>query len=131
MKKFNQMKLPRTIELRKGWNTGGTLHGATVSQWHRSTWGNGLATCADFVTAIAKLDGTPSVDDQGQQLGVYRSSLAPLQPDQVFGYSLQLLQAVSIGTKEHIAQLAEDPISKWAFLCATQLGWLKVEGAQP
>lgn len=128
MKKLRKsMKIPQSIDFRNGWNIGGKLHNATISQWHSGDFYDGLATCSDWVTAIAQLDGTPSVDDNGKPQGNYRSSLAPLQADQLFGLSIQLFQALTIGTEKHVALLASEPASKWVFICAAKLGWLKVE----
>lgn len=128
MKKLRKtMNLPQTINLTKGWNVGGTLHDVTVSEWHRSKWGNGLATCSDFVTRIASLHGEPSIDDPGNQKGIYHSSLVPLKDADLFGLSLQLLQAVTLGTRNHVAHIGDQHITQWVFLAAAKLGWLRVD----
>lgn len=38
------------------WYVGGTLHKANVSEWKNSTDENKLATCADFVANIKKIN---------------------------------------------------------------------------
>jgi len=127
MKKLRKtMILPESINLTKGWNLGGTLHNVTVSEWHRSKWRNGLATCSDFVCRIASLHGEQSVDDNGNIKGIYHSSLAPLKKEQLFGLSVQLLQAVSLGTRDHVAHIADNHITQWVFIAAAQMGWLTV-----
>lgn len=129
MKKLRKnMVLPEPrellLQLRDGWNVGGTLHDATLSEWHNARWPNGLATCSDWVTAIAGLDGKPA------EGGIYRSSLAPLKPEQLLGLSIALFQALTKGTSNHVAKLASDPVTRWVFVCAAQLKWLTVEPAE-
>ena len=34
------------------WYSGGTLHKATIAEWHQATYANRLATCADWVKAL-------------------------------------------------------------------------------
>ncbi|MFQ5641380.1 MAG: hypothetical protein ACE5IR_25655 [bacterium] len=41
----------------KAWYSGGTLHGAKMSEWSRSPYANRLATSADFVTKMMQMDG--------------------------------------------------------------------------
>jgi hypothetical protein len=36
------------------WYQGGTLHRSTAGDWKRATYGNRLATSADFVSKVAK-----------------------------------------------------------------------------
>ena len=36
------------------WYNGGTLHQATIRQWHAATEKNRLATCADFIATMNK-----------------------------------------------------------------------------
>jgi hypothetical protein len=38
------------------WYVGGTLHSATLAQWHSANYENRLATCADFVAAACKAE---------------------------------------------------------------------------
>ncbi len=49
----------------KAWYSGGTLHGATMSEWSRSPYADRLATSADFVTKMMQMDGQtiPPVDE--------------------------------------------------------------------
>ncbi|NQW23381.1 MAG: hypothetical protein HQ475_08060 [SAR202 cluster bacterium] len=45
------------------WYEGGTLHRATVSSWRSATYGNKLATAADFLTATLWKGQLKSPDD--------------------------------------------------------------------
>jgi hypothetical protein len=38
------------------WYVGGTLQSATVEEWHKATYENRLATCADFIKAATRPD---------------------------------------------------------------------------
>ena len=55
-KEKQQQKVRRPPKL-KAWYSGGTLHGAKMSEWSRSPYANRLATSADFVTKLMLVDG--------------------------------------------------------------------------
>jgi len=43
----------------KEWYEGGTLHRATMREWHEASYENRLATSADFVAKLLQTDGRP------------------------------------------------------------------------
>lgn len=125
MKRFKKRMKPDGQEIGPGWNVGGTLHKATIGDWHQSTWANGLATCSDWVVAIKQLDGqaTPSG-------GTFRINLDISDGKQLLGASVALLQAVTIGTEKHIDAASTQPMHGIAMAAAAALGWLHVEGPE-
>ncbi|MEZ0371636.1 MAG: hypothetical protein ACAI44_21270 [Candidatus Sericytochromatia bacterium] len=117
------MKLPKNVQVGAGWNEGGTLHKATIREWHRGKWGDGLATCSDWVVTFRDLEGKPNADFTGR----FRSNVALNKPDDLLAYSLQLLQAVTRGTEKRISEAGGEKMSAVAMAAAAKLGWLTVE----
>lgn len=143
MKRLGKMRIPANIMRVIGWNKGGTLHQATVAQWHRSDFENGLATCADWVAAIRNSDGTTTPDGGtlrahlSLNLGnksMYPEARKELIDDQEFRYSLRLLVAVTQGTAARLDVAGEMQMSNIAMTSAAALGYLTIEypeGAGP
>lgn len=131
-KKFKKNGQVPQGSISEGWNVGGTLHKATVSQWHNSKFGNGLATCADWVQAFKELNGTSVKDDQGLDTGRLfdTSSLDISTGDKYLAACLRLQQAVTEGTRKHVANIADHSIAQYAMISAGALGWLKIQEPQ-
>ena len=123
MKQFKTMKLPKNVQVGPGWNEGGTLHRATIAEWHRGKWGDGLATCSDWVATFRDLEGKPNADMTGR----FHSHLKIETGDDLLGYSLQLLNAVTSGTARRIQEAGGEKMSAVAMAAAAKLGWLTVE----
>lgn len=122
MKRFKKQMKADGQAVGSGWNVGGTLHKATISEWHQAKWGNGLATCSDWVVAIAGLNGTKTPTG-----GVFIVTLDISTGDKLLAASIQLLQAVTEGTRKHVASSGDLRMSEIAMSAASALGWLKVE----
>lgn len=129
MKKFKRKSQPKPKQalpngevLRDGWNVGGTLHRCTLQQWRAATFGNALATCADWVLAIVELEG-----NQTPTGGTFRIQIDISDPDVYLLYCWELYQTLNHAAARHKDTAPEQEMHKLAMGAATALRWLKVE----
>lgn len=116
--------LPNGEPLAKGWNVGGSLHKCTLSEWRAATFGNALATCADWVLAITQLDGQQTPSD-----GTYRVKIDISDPDVYLLYCWELWQTLNTAAARHANTAPNQVMNVLAMGAATALGWLIVEVA--
>lgn len=115
-----------TATTEKQWNVGGTLHASTIAEWHAANFDNGLATCADWVLAIDKMDSLTQ-----RSVFNFRNEKGKVDAKKYLGYCLQLCTALTSGTKENIDKTGYLKMSEVAMVAAAQLGWIKSkEGAK-
>lgn len=123
MKRLKKLKIPDKIQVRDRWFEGGTLHGSDLKEFHHSTFVNALATCSDWVATFKNLDG------QLTESGEYRwkSSIQINSGDELLGYSLQLVNAITRGTEKHVSSLPDVKVTNIALIAAIQLEWIRTE----
>ncbi len=89
------------------WYEGGTLHSKTANEWHRASYRDRLATCADFISNV--------------------SSDATL--DILFTNSMRLLKERSVSLERCITKATDDPklmtmkLSEVAVACVVLLNY--------
>jgi hypothetical protein len=106
------------------WDQGGTLHGATVKQWHEGTHADRLATCSDWVSAFRSWDQqfTASGD-------IWESFIEPRDPEGwiQIRYAMYLRDVLTEGTKDNVDAVGHLNVSDIAMFAAHKLGWLKIK----
>lgn len=98
-----------------------TLHQATVHQWHKAEYTNGLRTAMDFVIAASKLE----LWQGGQVFNANDEAV----PDLVIPLAAQLTTALTEGTRQHLDTAGHMKVSDVAMVCMAQMGWLKQSAA--
>lgn len=88
------------------WYVGGTLHQATISEWKNATEKNKLATCADFVANIKKMNNES-----------YNGDVASMKKD-----AIQMMNCIDEAVKGNAAEDANMKINQIAASCAILLG---------
>ena len=88
------------------WYSGGTLHKATVAEWHRATYANRLATCADWLVALEEPD--TEID---------YSTVKPK--------AIELEKCITDATVDMPATIKNQDVSKYAATCIVLLGLKK------
>ena len=88
------------------WYAGGTLHQATISEWKNATEKNKLATCADFVANVKKMNNES-----------YNGDLVSMKKD-----ATQMMTCIDEAVKGDAAENANMKINEVAATCAILLG---------
>jgi hypothetical protein len=114
--------LPNGEPLAKGWNVGGTLHKSTIEEWRAATFGNALATCADWVVAIAELAGKPTPTG-----GLFRVHIDIADGDVYLLYCWELYQSLNQAAHRHAETAPTQEMHVLAMGAASALGWFTVE----
>ena len=89
----------------KEWYEGGTLHKATVGQWHRATYANRLATCADWVVAANRAEA--------------ERDFSTVKPK-----AIELEKAIMEATKG-IPEIQDHQVAEYAAMCIILMGYDK------
>jgi hypothetical protein len=117
MKKLGKQKNPSQSAHEVGgvWWEHGTLHDADIATWHKptSTYGDALATCADFVVMLRRN---------------YKTNIKYNGPDELLKYVAQLVTAITKGTEGHIKTAGHMRVADVVVMAAVLLGWF--EGGQ-
>ena len=85
------------------WYEGGTLHKATVAEWHKATYANRLATSADFVVVANRAEA--------------ERDFSTVKPK-----AIELARCISESTKD-IAEIQQHKVTEYAAVCITLLGY--------
>ena len=91
----------------KEWYEGGTLHKATVGEWHRATYANRLATCADWVVGANRAEA--------------ERDFSTVKPK-----AIELEKAITKATKG-ISGIQHHQVTEYAAMCIILMG----SGHQP
>lgn len=123
MKNLRKLKMPDKINVGQNWYKGGTLHASNLSDFHRSTFKNALATCSDWVVTFKNLDQQLTQDKTHKWI----SNIEIKSGGDLLQYSLQLTNAIILGTEKHVSTLPDYKTGNVALVAALQLGWIKTE----
>lgn len=85
------------------WYSGGTLHEATVGEWHQATYANRLATCADFVVVANRAEA--------------ERDFSTVKPK-----AIELEKCITESTKD-IAEIQHHQVTEYAAICLILLGY--------
>lgn len=87
------------------WYSGGTLHKATVAEWHEATYANRLATCADFVVTANREEA--------------ERDFSTVKPK-----AIELEKCITQATKD-IVEIQHHEVAEYAASCTILLGYKK------
>ena len=85
------------------WYSGGTLHKATVAEWHNATYANRLATCADWVVVSNRAEA--------------ERDFSTVKPK-----AIEVEICITEATKG-IAEIQHHQVAEYAALCLIELGY--------
>lgn len=85
------------------WYSGGTLHKATVGEWHQATYANRLATCADWVVAANRAEA--------------ERDFSTVKPK-----AIELEKCITEATKD-ISEIQHHQVTEYAATCLILLGY--------